>query len=112
MCRRSFCRDRCSLVAIVGGHDAPAGQFTSVAEMTFASFGCSGTLIAPNYVLTAGHCGSITGAAIASTAAWPAAALNVRIGSNKAGQGESRAVKKVTINPNYTRSTRATTSRC
>ena len=88
--------------AIVGGHDVPAGQFTSVAEVNFASFGCSGTLIAPNYVLTAGHCGSITGAAVASTAAWPAAFYTVRIGSNKAGQGESRAVKKVTINPNYT----------
>jgi secreted trypsin-like serine protease len=88
--------------AIVGGHDVPAGQYTSVAEVNFATFGCTGTLIAPNYVLTAGHCGSVTGAAVATTAAWPAAFYTVRIGSNKSGQGESRAVSQVTINPNYT----------
>ena len=35
-------------------------------------FLCTGTLIAPNYVLTAGHCGSITGGAVSrSPAAWP-----------------------------------------
>ena len=49
-------------MAIVGGSDAAQGEYPSVAEVTIAqAFLCTGTLIAPNYVLTAGHCGSITG---------------------------------------------------
>ena len=48
-------------MAIVGGSDAAAGEYPSVAEITFGKgFLCTGTLIAPNYVLTAGHCGSVT----------------------------------------------------
>src|SRR3954471_7604388 len=75
--------------AIVGGHDATPGAYPAVAEITFGqSFLCTGTLIAPNWVLTAGHCGSVTGAAVASPAAWPAALIDVRIGGQKSGQGE------------------------
>src|SRR5256885_1192977 len=60
-------------LAIVGGHDAAPGAYPSIAEITFgSSFLCTGTLIAPNYVLTAGHCGSITGAAVGTPAGWPA----------------------------------------
>ena len=52
-----------------GGRDAAPGAYPSVAEITFgSSFLCTGTLIAPNYVLTAGHCGSITGAAVGTPA--------------------------------------------
>ena len=44
--------------AIVGGHDAAPGAYPSIAEITFgASFLCTGTLIAPNWVLTAGQAG-------------------------------------------------------
>jgi V8-like Glu-specific endopeptidase len=47
-----------------------------VARITFGNvFLCSGTLIAPNTVLTAGHCGSVT--------------------------GDDVPVSKVTIEPNY-----------
>ena len=89
-------------MAIVGGSDAAAGEYPSVAEITFGkSFLCSGTLIAPDYVLTAGHCGSVTGAAVASPAAWPAAAIDVRIGSNKPGQGELVPVSQAIVEPNY-----------
>jgi secreted trypsin-like serine protease len=88
--------------AIVGGHDAPAGAYPSVARITFgASFLCTGTLIAPNYVLTAGHCGSMTGAAVASPASWPAALIAVKIGGDTASTGESRTVASATVNPNY-----------
>ncbi len=52
--------------AIVGGSDAAPGEFPSVAEITFGAFGCTGTLISPDTVLSAGHCGSLTGAAVAS----------------------------------------------
>jgi len=89
-------------MAIVGGSDAAAGEYPSVAEITFGKgFLCTGTLIAPNYVLTAGHCGSITGAAVASPAAWPAALIDVRIGSNKPGQGELVPVSQATVSPDY-----------
>ena len=53
-------------------------------------------------MLTAGHCGSITGGSgVASPAGWPAAAIDVRIGSNKPGQGEQVPVSSVTVEPNY-----------
>jgi trypsin len=90
-------------MAIVGGSDAAQGEYPSVAEVTIAqAFLCTGTLIAPNYVLTAGHCGSITGGSgVASPAGWPAAAIDVRIGSNKPGQGEQVPVSSVTVEPKY-----------
>jgi secreted trypsin-like serine protease len=88
--------------AIVGGSDAGADEFPAIAEITFGkSFLCTGTLIAPNYVLTAGHCGSITGAAVASPVTWPAPLIDVRIGGNKAGQGKLYPVSSVTGHPNY-----------
>jgi secreted trypsin-like serine protease len=90
-------------LAIVGGHATTNGAYPSVAEITFGNaFLCTGTLIAPNYVLTAGHCGSVTGAAVASPAAWPAAAITVRIGNDTAGTGgEVVPVQQATVNPNY-----------
>ena len=88
-------------MAIVGGSNAAAGEFPSVAEVIFGKgFLCTGTLIAPDYVLTAGHCGSITGGAgVATPAAWPAAAFDVYIGSNKPGQGEQVPVSQATVEP-------------
>ena len=90
-------------MAIVGGSDAAAGEYPSVSEVVIAKgFLCTGTLIAPDYVLTAGHCGSITGGAgVASPAAWPPQAIDVYIGSNKPGQGEPVPVQSVTMQPSY-----------
>ena len=91
-----------SSLAIVGGHNAAAGAYPAVAEITFGeSFLCTGTLIAPTWVLTAGHCGSITGDAVASPAAWPAPLINVRIGGNTSGSGEAATVKQAIVEPNY-----------
>jgi secreted trypsin-like serine protease len=90
-------------LAIVGGSDAAPGEYPSVSEVIIGqAFLCTGTLIAPNYVLTAGHCGSITGGSgVASPAGWPAQAIDVYIGSNKPGQGEKVPVSTVTVEPNY-----------
>jgi trypsin len=89
-------------LAVVGGHDAAPGAYPSVAEITFgSSFLCTGTLIAPTWVLTAGHCGSMTGAAVATPASWPAPLIDVRIGSNKSGQGERVAVARAIVEPDY-----------
>jgi secreted trypsin-like serine protease len=88
--------------AVVGGSDAGPNEFPAIAEITFGkSFLCTGTLIAPNYVLTAGHCGSVTGAAVASPVTWPAPLIDVRIGGNQAGQGQLYSVSSVTGHPNY-----------
>ncbi len=90
-------------MAIVGGSNAAANEFPSVTEVVIAKgFLCTGTLIAPDTVLSAGHCSSITGGTgVASPAAFPAAAIDVRIGSNKPGQGERVPVSKVTLHPSY-----------
>ncbi len=89
-------------LAIVGGHDAAAGAYPSIAEVHLGkSFLCTGTLIAPSWVLTAGHCGSITGAAVATPAGWPAPLIDVYIGSNKAGQGTPATVSQAIVEPSY-----------
>jgi secreted trypsin-like serine protease len=87
--------------AIVGGHDAAQGAYPSVAQISYGLFLCTGTLIAPNYVLTAGHCSSITGEATGSPATWPAALIQVTIGSYHDGDGEKASVSSVTAHPNY-----------
>jgi secreted trypsin-like serine protease len=89
--------------AVVGGSDAGPNEFPSVAEVVIAKgFLCTGTLIAPDTVLSAGHCGSITGAAgVASPAAYPPQLIDVYIGSNKPGQGERVPVSRVTTHPDY-----------
>jgi trypsin len=89
-------------LAIVGGHDAAAGAYPSVAEVHLGkSFLCTGTLIAPTWVLTAGHCGSITGAAVATPASWPAPLIDVYLGSNQAGQGTPATVAQAIVEPSY-----------
>ena len=88
-------------MAIVGGNDASPGEYPSVAEITFGAFGCTGTLISPDTVLSAGHCGSLTGAAVASPASWPPQLVNVTIGSHNSGDGERVPVSSITVSPSY-----------
>jgi uncharacterized protein (TIGR03382 family) len=45
--------------AIVGGEDVPAGRYPDAVAIFGKSGTCTGTLIAPDLVLTAGHCANI-----------------------------------------------------
>ena len=93
--------------AVVGGSDAAPGQFPSVAEITYGAPGvgiflCSGTLIDPTHVLTAGHCSSITKPAfVSSPVSWPPQSINVWIGGTESGEGEKAPVSSVSIPPDY-----------
>jgi secreted trypsin-like serine protease len=87
--------------AVVGGGDASPGEYPAVAEITFGPFLCTGTLVTPEWVLSAGHCSSVTGALVATPASWPAPLINVRIGGVTQDDGEQRGVSQVVMHPNY-----------
>jgi secreted trypsin-like serine protease len=87
--------------AVVGGNDASPGEYPSVAEITFGPFLCTGTLIAPTWVLTAGHCSNITAGTVASPASWPAPLISVRVGGATQSDGERLGVSRVVMHPDY-----------
>lgn len=94
-----------SAQAIVGGQPAPDGGYPSVANVTIAGlFGCTGTLIAPEWVLTAGHCSSLTGAAgVATPAAYPPQAIDVTVDGIRSdgSDGEPVTVAQVIVPTDY-----------
>lgn len=90
--------------AVVGGRDAQPGELPAVAYVELGGlFGCTGTVIAPTWVLTAGHCGSLTGVGVSSPISWPAPLITVRANSITAheGGGETLPVKAAYIPPEY-----------
>jgi len=89
--------------AIVGGKDAPAGTYDAVANVHIAGGGCTGTLIAPDWVLSAGHCGSATGGIIATPIAMPGASITVTLGTTAAdgNGGDQHSVDRVVLSSQY-----------
>jgi secreted trypsin-like serine protease len=87
--------------AVVGGNDASPGEYPAVAEITFGPFLCTGTLITPSWVLTAGHCSNITAGTVASPASWPPQLINVRVGGVTQDDGERLGVSRVVMHPDY-----------
>jgi trypsin len=88
-------------MAIVGGKNVAPGAYPSVAKISYGLFSCTGTLIAPNWVLTAGHCSSVDAGVVGTPVTWPAPLIDVRIGGTNAGEGEKVPVKRVVAHMNY-----------
>lgn len=79
--------------AVVGGQPVTPGDLQSVANVRIGGlFGCTGTLVAPEWVVTAGHCGSVTGPLdIPTPIGAPASFYTVDLGSVRAdGSGAER----------------------
>lgn len=90
--------------AIVGGTPVPEGQRGYVAYVTIDNlFACTGTLVSPTVVVTAGHCSSITGAAVATPIGQPGQAIQVTLGSVKRDDptGEKHTPSEVVVHPDY-----------
>jgi secreted trypsin-like serine protease len=90
--------------AVVGGQDASEGEYPYVAYITIDKlFACTGTLVDPTHVVTAGHCSSITGAVAATPIGQPGQAIDVQLNSIRAheGEGQSAAVSQVHVHPDY-----------
>jgi secreted trypsin-like serine protease len=94
--------------AVVGGTAVPDGQLRYVANIAIGgAFGCTGTLIAPDWVMTAGHCGSLTGSLTAGVVptpiGLPASSYDVKLGSVHAdGSGaEDHKVTQVVVDSDY-----------
>lgn len=91
--------------AIVGGTDVPEGQRGYVAQIVIdEAFLCTGTLVAPQVVVTASHCSSISPApAPPVPIAQPNLSFDVTLGTvaaNMAG-GEKARVERVVVHPGY-----------
>ena len=91
--------------AVVNGEPVPPGELRAVASVNIAGvFGCSGTLIAPTWVMTAGHCGSATGpVGLASQIGFPTSFYEVVLDTVNAdgSGGERHAVKRLVIAEDY-----------
>lgn len=90
---------------IVGGSDVPAGKYDAVAHVSIAgAFSCTGTLIASEWVLTAGHCSSVTGGAGQATPiAFPPPLVKVTLGTNRTDDagGTTIAADRIEIPRDY-----------
>lgn len=90
--------------AVVGGGPADPGEYPYVANIYNGVGSCTGSLVAPRWVVTAGHCVTVLGAGdVPTQATLPGAVFDVTLGTNRTdGEGgTSYAVTSVRVDPNY-----------
>ncbi len=94
-----------SASAVVGGTDVPEGERGYVAFIEIDGLAtCTGTLVAPTWVVTAGHCSNLaTGSPLAVPIGKAGQEITVTLGSVNPGDpmGEKPGVKRVVVHPDY-----------
>ncbi|KAI9370023.1 trypsin-like cysteine/serine peptidase domain-containing protein [Aspergillus egyptiacus] len=83
--------------AIVGGDDADITEYPyQIALLSTGQLICGGSIISPQYVVTAGHC----------TAGLSASSLSIRVGSTQASSGGTTIpISAITVHPDYNAAT-------
>lgn len=90
---------------IVGGTATARGEYPSIARVVTGTLaGCTGTLVAPTWVLTAGHCASSGAVGLGTPVGLPGPAFDVAIGGTAAdgSDGEPATVLRAVLPVEYT----------
>jgi trypsin len=91
--------------AIVGGSDASPGEYPFIADIVIdGAFGCTGTLVTPDVVVSAAHCGSLVPGGIANVpVGQPGQLITVRVGAYKTdgSDGVQRTGTSVAVNDGW-----------
>ncbi len=99
--------------AVVGGNDAAPDEYPYIAHIVIdRSFQCTGTLVTPQHVITAAHCGSLAPGGIANVPiGQPGQLIELSIGAHKTptssllggyeSDGENHVASAVHVNPGW-----------
>ena len=89
-----------SASVIVGGQDTSTAKYPYAVHLDGLAYGCTGSLIAADWVLTAGHCVAAT---LPPGPVFPAAHITATVGSDVpySGEGQSAIGLLAYAHPNY-----------